>query len=48
MSIYRTQEGYWIAEGSFLGRKFIIEGGSWSEVFTSAADHMKTLAGIKQ
>jgi len=42
MDIYQTKEGYWIAEGIFLGRKFITEGDSWEEALSSAIDHMKT------
>jgi len=43
VSIYRTEQGYWIAEGTFLGRRYIIEGESWNEAFHSAVNHMKGL-----
>jgi len=46
MSIYKTEQGYWIAEGSFLGRRYIIEGGSWNEAFHSAVNHMRGLTDI--
>lgn len=41
MNIYKTEQGYFIAEGKFLGRRYIIEGESWSEAFHSAVNYMR-------
>jgi hypothetical protein len=48
MIISKTEQGYWLAEGSFLGRRFLIEGKSWSEAFLSAVNHMRFMAGVEE